>query len=373
MTPVSDESVRMNETMAHDSDLRLIPAPAIADWVAQVFVAAGCAADEARRIADGLVQANLFGHDSHGVGLVPQYLGNIRLGLARPGQTVRVLADHGALVSVDGQRGFGQTIGPQAMAIALERVRTHGVCVLGTANTHHLARIGQWGELCAEAGCASIHFVNVQSLPLVAPWGGSDARLANNPFCVAVPHEPHPIVLDYATSAVAFGKVRVAAEAGAAMAPGILLDRDGQATTDPGVMLQTPLGAILPFAQHKGFALAVMCELLGGALSGGHVQDHVPTPNPMRNNMLSVVFAPDRLVSREALAAQVASMAAYLRGSPLQPGATGIHLPGEPERITARERQRAGIPMARRTCEMLAAAGREVGVAEGILAAGAAR
>ena len=241
------------------------------------------------------------------------------------------------------------------MRIAIERARAHGLAMVGLANTHHLARIGRWGEQCAAAGFASVHFVNVLSQPLVAPWGGRDARLATNPFCVAVPHAPHPLVLDYATSAVAYGKVRVALDAGKRMADGLLLDAQGRPTDDPAVMFQDPIGALLPLGGHKGFALAVMCELLGGALSGGKVQDHAPKPSPMINNMLSLVFAPDKLCSRDDFARQVERLAAWLRASPPAPSSSGIRLPGEPERIAARERERLGIPLPRRTRDALQA------------------
>ena len=283
--------------------MKHVDARALIDAATHAFVAAGVGQDEARTVAEGLTEANLFGHDSHGIGLVPRYLDNMRLGLLRPAQRVEVVADHGALVSMNGHRGFGQTIGAQATDIAIERAQRHGVCVAGLHNAHHVARIGRWAEQCARANLASIHFVNVLSSPLVAPHRGTDARLATNPFCVGVPHAPHPIVLDYATSTVAQGKVRVAHEAGKEMDEGLLLDENGRPTRDPGVMFSEKMGAMLPFAQHKGYALAVMCEILGGALSGGKVQDQLFDPSPMINNMLSVVFVPDKLTSREKLAA----------------------------------------------------------------------
>ena len=346
----------MSTTPTHESagEAR-IDAATLTRAVERMFVAAGCDAREARQVADGLVEANLYGHDSHGVGLVPRYLENLEQGLALPGRTARVVADHGAIVGLDGDRGFGQAIGEQAMRIAIERARTHGLAMVGLSNTHHLARIGRWGEQCAAAGFASVHFVNVLSQPLVAPWGGLDARLATNPFCVAVPHAPHPLVLDYATSAVAYGKARVALDEGKRMADGLLLDAQGRPTDDPAVMFQDPIGALLPLGGHKGFALAVMCELLGGALSGGKVQDHAPKPNPMINNMLSLVFAPDKLCGRDEFARQVERLAAWLRASPPAPSSAGIHLPGEPERIAARERERLGIPLPRRTRDALQA------------------
>src|SRR5204863_31617 len=130
--------------------------------------------------------------DSHGIGLVPQYVENVRGGHAIPNRELRIVRDAGALVALDGGKGFGQAIGEKAMALAIERAREHGCAMVGLANTHHLGRIGQWGEQCALAGMVSVHFVNVRSRPLVAPWGGTDARVSTNPFCVAVPHSPHP-------------------------------------------------------------------------------------------------------------------------------------------------------------------------------------
>jgi uncharacterized oxidoreductase len=143
----------------------------------------------------------------------------------------------------------------------------------------------------------------------------------------------------------------------------LLLDAQGRPTNDPSVMFGDPLGALLPFGQHKGFALAVMCELLGGALSGGKVQDHHPDPSPMINNMLSIVFQPDRLCTREALADQVSRLAHWMRTSRRAPGIADILLPGEVERATAALRLRDGIPLPSRTREALAACGSALGVA----------
>lgn len=349
--------------MSDPTDVLRIDAAALTGAAAATFAAAGCPPQEARTVAAALVEANLFGHDSHGIGLLPRYVENLGLGIARAGQSVRIVADHGALVAMDGGQGLGQVIGEQAMAVAIERAGTSGVCVAGIANSHHLARIGRWAEQCADAGFASVHFVNVLSRPLVAPWNGADARLATNPFCVGVPHAPHPLVLDYATSKIAIGKVNVALAAGKQVPDGSLIDAAGRPTTDPAVMFADPAGALLPFAEHKGFALAVMCEILGGALSGGHVQHELTHPNSMINNMLSIVFAPDKLVTRDALAQQVGQLAQWMRGSPVATGADAIHLPGEPERIASRARTQGGIPLPRRTLDALAACARQLGVA----------
>jgi uncharacterized oxidoreductase len=237
------------------------------------------------------------------------------------------------------------------------------VCVVGLTNSHHIGRIGHWGEQCANAGVVSVHFVNVRSRPLVAPWGGTDARVSTNPFCVAVPHAPHPLVLDYATAAVALGKTRVAVDEGRKLDDGLLLDPSGRPTNDPGVMWLERVGAILPFAQHKGWALSMMCEILGGALTGGGVQDGHAI-HPMLNNMLTLVFDPKQLGTLDLLESQIERLAGWVRESPPAPGADPIFLPGEPERRIVRERSRTGIPMPRRTIEQLEAVARGVGVDE---------
>ncbi|MFI4925332.1 MAG: Ldh family oxidoreductase [Vicinamibacteria bacterium] len=234
--------------------------------------------------------------------------------------------------------------------------------VVGLANTHHLGRIGQWGEQCAGAGMVSVHFVNVRSRPLVAPWGGTDARVSTNPFCVAVPHAPHPIVLDFATASVALGKTRVAVDEGRAMDEGLLIDDAGRPTTDPRVLWHKPYGAILPFGEHKGWALSMMCEIVGGALSGGGVQDG-GTAHPMLNNMTTFVADPAQLGTAESLPREIAVLAAWVRASPAAEGAAEpISLPGEPERRVAAKRGRDGIPLPARTHEQLAAAAASVGV-----------
>lgn len=339
-----------------------VAAADLAAWGARLFEALGCAPGEAGKVARGLVQANLYGHDSHGIGLAASYVENVRAGHAVPGRTPRVVTDAGALVALDGERGFGQAIGEVAMDLAIERARRHGCAVVGLANSHHLGRIGQWGEQCAFAGLVSVHFVNVRSVPIVAPWGGSDARISTDPFCVAVPHAPHPIVLDYATAAVALGKTRVAVDEGSLMADGTLIDEQGQPTNDPGVMWRVPRGAILSFARHKGWALAAMCEILGGALSGGHVQDG-QSVHPMLNGMLTLVFDPARLGTAGALAGEIDRFARWVRASPAAEGSDGIFLPGEPERRFAADRERNGIPLPPRTLDSLAQAAASLGVA----------
>lgn len=348
--------------MAHTpTHVFLVQPDPLADWAARVFAAAGCATDEARTVARSLVQSNLYGHDSHGVGLVPMYMENVRAGTVKPGMQARIVNDHGAMLTIDGQRGWGQVVARQAMAHAIERANAHGCAVVGLHNAHHIARIGEWAEQCAAAGLTSVHFVNVLSPPMVAPWGGSEPRLVTNPFCVGVPHAPHPFVLDYATSAIAVGKVKVALARGEPVPQGSLIDAQGAPTTDPAALFESVQGALLPFAQHKGYALAVMCELLGGMLSGGDVQKDAQRPNTI-NNMLSLVFAGDRLCDPARQREQSAALENWVKSARRSDPAQPILFPGEPERNTETKRRSGGIPIALATVDALLAEAAAFGV-----------
>src|SRR6185369_15387775 len=179
--------------------------------VEAVVAAGGSEPREAKLVAENLVMANLLGHDSHGIGMIPRYIDSLLEGGLKVNQHPKVQLDTGALLALDGCQGYGQVIGQEAMAMAIERAKKHGSCVMTLDRSHHLGRIGQWGEQALAEGLISIHFVNVISRAIVAPYGGADARFGTNPVCIAIPlpGEP-PFVLDMATSAVAQGKIRVA-------------------------------------------------------------------------------------------------------------------------------------------------------------------
>jgi hydroxycarboxylate dehydrogenase B len=347
--------------MKSPTNVFLLPPDDLIAWVTRVFAGAGCGDAEARTIARSLVQSNLYGHDSHGVGLLPMYLESLRAGTVRPGQSLRVVNDHGAMLTLDGQRGWGQVVARQAMALAVERAQAHGCAVVGLHNAHHIARIGEWAEQCARAGLTSVHFVNVLSPPMVAPWGGSEARLVTNPFCVGVSHEPHPFVLDYATSAIAVGKAKVALARGELVPAGSLIDAAGAPTTNPAALFDSVRGALLPFAQHKGYALAVMCELLGGMMSGGEVQHDADRPSTI-NNMLSLVFAGDRLCDPQRQREQSAALENWVKSARRSDPAQPILFPGEPERQTEARRRRDGIPIALATVDALLSDAAKLGV-----------
>ena len=333
--------------------------------VQAVIAAAGSSAREAGLVAANLVEANLRGHDSHGVGMVPRYVDAVQEGGLTLDAHVRVVHDGGSLLTLDGMHGYGQVIGAEAMALAIERAARLGVCVVGLSHAHHLGRIGHWAEQCAAAGLVSIHFVNVLARPIVAPFGGRDARLGTNPFCVGIPRPgQEPILLDFATSQIAQGKTRVAYNQGLQLPPGTIIDHEGNPTTDPRYTVVEPTGALLPFGGHKGAGLALVCELLGGALAGG--QTAAPVTDGRRrviNSMFSVVVDAERLGTAANLAREMEAFVAFATASPPAAGVDRVRTPGEPEREMRALRLAEGVPVDAVTFAEIAGAGEKVGLA----------
>lgn len=329
-----------------------------------IVLAGGSEPREARLVAENLVTANLLGHDSHGIGMIPRYVDALLEGGLAANQHPKATLDAGAMLALDGCKGYGQTIGHEAMQMAIERAQRHGSCIMVLANSHHLGRIGHWAEMAVAHGLVSIHFVNVISRPIVAPWGGSDARHGTNPFCVGIPRRgKDPIVLDFATSRIAQGKTRVAHNKGVELEPGTIIDNEGKPTTNPRYTVIPPHGAILPFGEHKGSGLALVCEILGGALSGGQV---VKGPSDGKynvlNGMLSIVIDPNKLGTGDNLASEVESFVAWHTGSPPAPGVDKVKIAGDPERETRKKRLAEGIPVDPTTWQEILEAGTKFGL-----------
>lgn len=311
----------------------------------QIFITAGTEADRAKEVAEHLVAANLKGHDSHGVGMIPAYVGNLIKGNLQANANATVVKDKGAVLMVDGNFGFGQVVGRQATDMGIERVRETGMVCVGSRNNHHLGRIGTYAEHCARAGFISIHFVNVVGHPpFVSPWGGRDKRMQTNPFCCAIPTASDPIVLDMATSAIALGKVRVADLKGVPTPEGSLFDAEGVDSTDPSVIQRG--GSLAPFGKHKGYGLALICELLGGGLAGEWtMQDEARQKDNIVNHMLMFILDPDLFGGTSAFQKEVQGMSDYLHSTTPAKGFDKVRLPGEPERESMAERQKNGLPI----------------------------
>ena len=331
-----------------------------------VVAAGGSDAREAKMVAENLVMANLLGHDSHGIGMIPRYIDSLLEGGLVVNQHPKVQIDTGALLALDGCQGYGQVIGQEAMAMAITRAKKHGSCVMTVGRSHHLGRIGQWGEQAVAEGLISIHFVNVISRAIVAPHGGADARFGTNPVCIAIPlpGEP-PFLLDMATSAVAQGKIRVAHNKREKVSREWLIDDHGNPTDDPRYGVVDPLGALRTFGGHKGYGLALACELLGGALSGGGTEHQGGDRSKKRvwNGMLAILIDPARIENNGLFGKETVEFLAALRKSPVAPGFDKLRIAGDPERETRAKRERDGISVDDNTWKEIQAAASKVKLA----------
>ncbi|MDQ4061333.1 MAG: Ldh family oxidoreductase, partial [Pseudomonadota bacterium] len=292
----------------------LIGAERLERLVRDIFQAEGSSAEESARIALYLVRANLAGHDSHGVIRVPRYVDWKRDGLIVPNQSLEVVTETDSLAVADGRFGYGQSIGPQAVQLGIDKATRAGVAIIALRHSGHLGRIGEWAEMAAGAGLVSIHFVNVANNQLVAPFGGVDRRFSTAPFAVGMPIPgDEPAILDFATSAVAEGKVLVASRGGKPLPEGSLIEPDGTLSSDPHTLYgpyeavgprdyRQGSGAIRAMGEHKGSGLALMCELLAGALTGSGCAG--PSPKPFGNGMLSIYMAPAFFDSADDIAAE---------------------------------------------------------------------
>lgn len=337
------------------------------DIIVEICAHAGSEGREPEQVASNLVMANLMGHDSHGVGMLPRYIECVHSGTLNPNASAEIAVDSGALIVVDGNAGYGQVVGEQAMEFGLGRAKQHGVAIVATRNSFHLCRIGAWAEQCARAGFVSMHHTNVMGRrPLVAPYGGSEARYVTNPYTVGLPatDESPMTILDMATSVIAMGKVRVAKNKGEPVAEDILLDSDGRPFTDPNVMYSDPPGAVMPFGQHKGGGLALMNELLAGILSGGQTMrgDTLFQNDAIINCMLSIIIDPSKLIDNAFYAAELDATLKWVKASkPIDPDKP-VLVPGEPEQLTRAEREANGIPVDDATWEELLVAADSVGL-----------
>ena len=332
----------------------------------RILQAAGSEPAEAGIVAEHLVDANLCGHDSHGVGMLPTYIRNLGEGLLKPNQRPRLVMDAGNLLLFDGERGFGQVAARQAMQEAIVRCCAQGLALMGLRNAFHIGRVGAYGEQSIAAGLVSLHFVSVvDHEPLVAPFGGRQSRYGTNPLCIAVPGSQHSdaILLDMATSRTAVGKTRLALNQGRTVPEGTLLDAEGNPSCDPAVIFATPRGAILPLGDYKGYGLGLLCEVLAGALTGGGtIQPAWPRHGGIVNHMLTILIDPALFCERAELEQELAALITYIRATPPADPDSAVMIPGDPERQCRKQRQADGIAIDALTWTEIDAAARAVGL-----------
>jgi hydroxycarboxylate dehydrogenase B len=347
-----------------------IPAEALTDFCAEIFARVGSQPEEANRVSASLVDANLTGHDSHGVIRVPRYLDWVRTGDLIPNQSIERLVDTPVIGVVDGRFGFGQTMAPLAVDIGVEKAKATGLAAISLRNSGHIGRVGEWAERAAAAGLVSIHFVNAAGSILVAPFGGLERRLSTAPFCVGIPREgAPPVLLDFATSLVAEGKVNVASHGGKPLPPDALIGPGGAFSGDPA-LIYGPLtvggprdhargeGAMRAFGEHKGSGLALMCELLGGSLTGNGATE---PDRKFANGMFSLYLDPSQIDPAHVFDADMTRYLDWFSQGKAIPG-EAVMTPGEPERLSRARRGKSGVPLPDEAWALIVAAARSVGV-----------
>ncbi|PPQ27876.1 malate/lactate/ureidoglycolate dehydrogenase [Rhodopila globiformis] len=317
---------------------------------------------EAAEVADHLVRANLAGHDSHGVGMLPRYVQLLRDGLLVPNQTPLTVLDSGALLVIDARRGYGPRMAADAVRRAIGRAQELGACVLALRNSSHIGRIGTYAELASAAGCAFTAFVNVADHHNIqTTWQAAEPRLGTNPFCAAVPGADGPaVLLDMATTTIAAGKARVAYNKGVPVPDGCLIDAAGNPTNDPAGFIRDHTGALKAFGMHKGSGLAVMCEVMA-AVAGGQGAFHTARGGIL-NSMLATVIDLSKLGDPAAIARGVESVKAHVKSACPAPGYDEVLVPGEPERRAAAKRMQQGIEVDDITWREIRAAAESLGI-----------
>lgn len=351
----------------------LVDAEQLGTYLTDVFAAAGCALEEARRIALNLVEANLTGHDSHGVIRTPRYLLWMKSGNLVPDKNITIDSDQGALAILDGAFGFGQTVGPQAVRVGIEKAQAHGLSVIALKHAGHLGRIGAFAEMAAAENMVSIHFVNVAGSVLVAPYGGTQRRISTAPIAIGVPVPGgDPVILDFATSTVAEGKVLVAATGGKPVPDDSLIGPDGNRSGDPALLYgdadpsaapgqRVGEGAITAMGLHKGSGLALMCELLAGALTGSGATGE--GYERVYNGMLSIYLPVERFENSDTYGAEVKRYIEFVKSANPAEAGGEVLVPGEPENQKRSARAKNGLPLSADAWQALVDAGAKYGIA----------
>lgn len=325
-----------------------IAAPAMQTLAQHIFTAAGTPPDLATIVADHLISASLAGHDSHGVLRIPAYVDSIRSGQVAATARPTVLQERPTSALISGNWGFGHVTATFATDLAIRKAKEQGVAVVGIVACNHIGRVGEYPTRAAAQGLASFVTVGGLNGDQVTPFGGREARLVTNPVSFGFPTGSRPpFLVDFATSAVAGGKIMLARAKGEALPEGLLLDRDGQPTTDPDWYFQG--GAILPVGGHKGYGLSMVVGLFGALLthakahSGGHRETGRYTISEAGTFILTVdaaLFGPlDELIR------DVDAALGQIKDTPPAPGADEVLIPGEPEHRSRERRLAEGIPV----------------------------
>jgi LDH2 family malate/lactate/ureidoglycolate dehydrogenase len=355
-------------------DVTVYPAEALRAFSASVLALGGVPPDDAELAAEVLLSADLRGIDSHGVARLRGYHDVLRSGRVNPTPRVRVLRETASTATVDADNGLGLVVAPRANEMAMEKALAAGSGWVAVRNSNHFGIAGYYPLRALERDL--IGWAMTNSSALVAPLFGAARMLGTNPIAVAFPgHEEPPIVIDFATSAVAFGKIEIARRLGVPLAAGWAVDAEGRPTADPqavydgGALL--PIGSSRELGGHKGYALGLMVDVLSGALSGANWGPFAPGfvigqhPDAGVGAGIGHLFGAlriDGFIDPGEFRRQVDHLVRTLRATPPAPGTDGPLVPGDPERAAEIARRRDGIPLIAPVAADLEALAAETGI-----------
>jgi uncharacterized oxidoreductase len=332
-----------------------------------LFEAAGVNPADAAIVARSLVDANLCGHDSHGVMRGPQYLDFLRKGTFQANVALTVINETPAVLAADANWGLGQPQTYRLFDKLLPKAKSIGVAVGTLRRSGHVGRLGEYAEYAAKENLVLFAAVNSHgSGRRVAPPGGTEGRISTNPICIGAPTLGEPIVIDFGTSAAAEGKVRAQFQKKEPCPEGWLIDHAGAPCTDPAVLYNEPRGNLIPFGgtqAYKGFGLGLLLDMLSGGLSGGACSNpSFPLPG-VGNAAVFILLDPEHFAGASHFLAETDGLARYVRSCPTVAGVPAITLPGDPERATRTRLEAEGIPIPEGTWELICGAARELAVA----------
>jgi LDH2 family malate/lactate/ureidoglycolate dehydrogenase len=339
-----------------------VAAGQLTSFAAAVLATTGVPDGDARLVADSLVRADLWGHQSHGVLRLPWYVRRIRAGVMQAVTDPELVVDAGAVAVLDGRDGVGQVLAARAAAEAVRRARVHGIGAAGVRNSNHFGTAAYFTRMAPPEGCVGVLATNAS--PAMAPWGGREKAVGTNPWSVAAPAGRFGMmVMDIANTAVARGKVYLAEQQGRPVPAGWAIDRAGSPTTDPAAALA---GTILPMAGHKGYTIALMVDVLAGVLTGGASGQavHCPYQSEHRSGCGHLFVALDvgTFLPLAEFGARMERLVDQLKAVPRAEGVAEILYPGELEDRSEARNRREGLELPDQTLADLARLGRETGV-----------
>ena len=347
--------------MDPDTKVSIVDCDRLAAFSAAVLRAVGVPGADAELVADSLVRADLWGHGSHGVMRLGWYVERIRAGAMAPVTEPEWVVDSGAVAVLDGRDGLGQVLAERAAREAIRRAREHGIGAVGVRKSNHFGTAAYFTRMAPPQGCVALLTTNAS--PAMAPWGGRHKAVGTNPWSIAAPAGRHGIVvMDIANTAVARGKVYLARQRGVPIPEGWAVGPDGAPTTDPGDAMA---GAILPMAGHKGYAIALMMDVLSGVLTGSGFGSGVVGPYEADRRSgaghLFVALHVEAFLPRAEFDARMEELIAEVTSGPRAEGVEEILYPGGPEARNEQRQRRDGLELAQRTLQDLERLARETG------------